>query len=376
MFNKERFYKTLNVLYANTKFDKKTWKYELPATLKGLTINELLTKSNESMSTTQADNGWNFTVPEQLEANVIARVTEEINLLSMIPASNQYLTMPSDSYKIPAVGQSLRMSRMTEQTDVPGAVAPIVKANTKSITLNADKLATTIYVSYELMEDAVINFQNFVEAELTRAFEVSVHNFIINGDNDTANTNINTLGAVPSVTFDFMWNANWLRKLAISAWNTVNSWTLDVQDIRKGRSLLKTKGTRPSDLLLVMNSQVYFQLLSLTQVETIETFGANATIVNGVLTHIDGIQVVVREEVLNADADWKVNDNTALNTKGQILIVHVPSLFVGFKRLLMIEVDTNTSTQQYLTTASTRLASNVNQNDFPAVALIRNITLV
>lgn len=373
--DKLQFFTALNAVYANTKFNKKSGKYELPATLKGLTVWELVTKSNEAMTTTQANNGWNFAVPEQLEANIIARVTEESNLLNLIPAQNQYFNMPSAVYSIPAVWQSLRMSRMSEQADVPGAVAPIVKANTKKLTLTADKLATTVFVSYELMEDSVVNFQSFVESELTRAFEVSAHNFIINGDTDPADTNINTFGAIPSNTFDFMGNANGLRKIAIAASRTVNAWTLDVQDIRAARALLSTKWTRPSDLALLMNSTVYFKLLSLTQVETMETFGANATIVNGVLTHIDGIQVVVREEIENADANWKVNSNPANNTKWQIVLAHLPSLFIWFKRLLQIEADTNTQTQQILTTASTRLAANVNENDKPAVALIRNITL-
>jgi len=168
-------------------------------------------------------------------------VTEETNLLNLIPAQNQYFNMPSAVYSIPAVGQSLRMSRMSEQADVPGAVAPIVKANTKKLTLTADKLATTVFISYELMEDAVVNFQNFVESELTRAFEVSTHNFIINGDNDAADTNINTLGAVPSQTFDFMGNPFGLRKLAIASSRVVNAGTLDVQDIRKARKFLGTK---------------------------------------------------------------------------------------------------------------------------------------
>jgi len=373
--DKSQFFNLLNVLYSNTKMNKKSGKYELPAVMKGLTVRDMITKANESMSTTQANNGWNFAVPEQLEANIIARVTEETNLLNLIPAQNQYFNMPSAVYSIPAVGQSLRMSRMSEQADVPGAVAPIVKANTKKLTLTADKLATTVFISYELMEDAVVNFQNFVESELTRAFEVSTHNFIINGDNDAADTNINTLGAVPSQTFDFMGNPFGLRKLAIASSRVVNAGTLDVQDIRKARKFLGTKWTRPTELALVMNSDVYFQLLGLSQVETMETFGQNATIVNWVLTHIDGIQVVVREEIQNANADWKVSNTPGDNTKWQIVLVHLPSLYIGFKRVLTIEADTNTQTQQIMTTASTRLAANVNENDLPAVALIVNITL-
>jgi len=55
--DKSQFFNLLNVLYSNTKMNKKSGKYELPAVMKGLTVRDMITKANESMSTTQANNG-------------------------------------------------------------------------------------------------------------------------------------------------------------------------------------------------------------------------------------------------------------------------------------------------------------------------------
>ena len=113
-------------------------------------------------------------------------------------------------------------------------------------------------------------------------------------------------------------------------------------------------------------------MLGLTQVETMEKFGNSATVVNGRIATIDGIRVISREEVPLTQADGVVSNTANLNVAGTIVLAHVPSLYIGWRRPLDVEQDYDTTTQQHFVTGSTRFDFQVNENDAPAVAVITN----
>jgi hypothetical protein len=71
-----------------------------------------------------------------------------------------------------------------------------------------------------------------------------------------------------------------MRKSAIDNSKTVNAGVVDSTDFRDARKLLGRKGLNPSKLLWILSADVYYKLLGLTPVETIEKFGTSATIVN------------------------------------------------------------------------------------------------
>lgn len=372
----KQFMNALNSVYGLSKLNEKSGSYELPVEYKGLSVSQLITKANEANSTGQAWFGSEFVLPEQLLANVMNRVSNTESLLSLIPATNQFPVMASDVVSIPVKWGKIRMRWAAENANVPGTGADKVKASTAKVTLSAGELAATVYVSYNLLEDSVVNFQTFVEWELAEAFETSMHQFIINGDVTPWTANINNDGGAVDTGADYFQNANGLRFTAIDNGRTVNVWTLDLVDIRTARSLMGLKGAKPSELALIMNQNVYFQLLNLWEVKTKEVFGDAATVVNGVLEAIDGIKIITRDEMpALTDATGKVSSTPGNNTTGSILLAHTPSMFVGFKRQLMIELDKDTSARQIYMTGSTRPAFNLNENDAPAVVLMRNITL-
>ena len=62
-----------------------------------------------------------------------------------------------------------------------------------------------------------------------------------------------------------------------------------------------------------------------------------ATVVNGTLSAIDGIEVLPTSLISNAEADGKMSSVTpANNTLGRALLVYKPDLIHGFKRFTSI----------------------------------------
>lgn len=139
------------------------------------------------------------------------------------------------------------------------------------------------------------------------------------------------------------------------------------------------KGLNPKNLVLVPDTATYFKLMNLSQVETIEKFGDAATIKDGVLVAIDGIEIVNREELLLAGTNGKQDGVTpANNVKGSIVLIHCPSLVVGIRRGLTTETSRYAEEQETGVTGSARIAVTYNntQNSVSATsptALIVNV---
>jgi len=335
----------------------------------------LKTNANESMSTGQAGFGQEFVQEVVLSAELIERLQVEGSLLEGATIK----TMTAKTLDLPVRGAKIRMVGTTENSNAPtgGAVAgENKKAKTASVSLEAKTLIVTIYYSDELLEDSVINIAEYVMGELTAAYETSVHEIIINGDVDTgANTNINIIdgntSALPDGNKTDFLKFDGIRKLALTKGTVVNAGgNLALENIRTARAAMGAKGLDPSKLRLVPDISSYFELMNLSPVETMEKFGDAATVKNGVLVAIDGIKIVSREEMIKATATGEISSNPALNTKGAMAIVHVPSMIVGIRRGLTTETSRYVEEQLTGVTGSARMALTFNdiQNNKVATA--------
>jgi HK97 family phage major capsid protein len=215
------------------------------------------------------------------------------------------------------------------------------------------------------MEDSVVNIVSYVERKILQSFVTTVHNTIINGDTDNV-INGTTAANSPLRQIDG------LRKIAADGSRVIEAGELDLADIREARAKLELKGVNPENLLLILDYQSYNKLLGLTQVETMEKFGNSATVKDGRIVAIDGIRVITRAEVPLTQANGVVSNTPADNVAGNIILVHVPSLYVGFKRALEVQNDYDTTTVQFFFTGSTRFDFAVNEKDAPCVAVITN----
>lgn len=341
------------------------------------------TNANEVMTTGQTGFGKEFVEEVVLSTELIERLKTSGNLL----AKAIIRQMTARKMSFPVRGGTLRMVSVSENPDLPeikNAKGQVKKAVTASIELEAKTFAITLYFSDELLEDSVINMANYIMTEITEAYAITLHQIIINGDVATgANTNINiidenTTALINGDNTDIL-KFDGARKLAITKNATIDAGAnLGIENIRLARAKMGVKGLNPADLVLVPDMDTYFALMNLTEVETIEKFGDAATIKNGVLAALDGITIEMREEMVRANAEGKISKTSNNNVKGQILLIHTPSLNIGIRRGLTTETSRYGELMTTGVTGSARFAvkfNDVQNNAQPTspVALIINI---
>lgn len=324
------------------------------------------TNANEVMGTAQTGYGAEFIEDTVLSSELIERLVQTGSLLGKAV----FKQMNGNSQDFPVRGARIRMSLITQQADSPNAsdtIAPQAKkAATAEINLTAKEMVITVYYSDTLLEDSVIAMADYVMEEITAAYETSLHQIIINGDTVTGTGNINLVGANTSTLpdgnlTDFIL-ADGIRKIALANSAVVDALTnVGLDHIRAARKLLGVKGLNPADLFLIPDTNTYFDLMNLSEVETIEKFGGSATVVNGKLAAIDGIEIINREEMpLFTNVTGRVSNDPADNVHGSMALVHAPSLFVGFRRGLKTEASRYAETRTTGLTGSTRLAVKFN----------------
>lgn len=344
------------------------------------------TNANEAMTTGQVGFGKEFVDQEILVAMLIERLEDENSLMGLIPTSN-IKRMNGKKETLPARGKKIRMVWGNENADIPADVtAQLKKAKTESLSVEAKKLILTVPYSDELLEDSVIEMGSYVISEISSAFDTSMHEVILNGDIVTGvNVNINIIDADTSTLedgnkTDFIVINDGARKRAFDNWATVNAGVLDLADIRSARAKMGIKGINPANIAMVVSINVYTKLLGLAQVETTDKFRESATVVKGVLTHVDGMRVITREELGDATATGEISATPSNNTTGQIVLIHLPSLWLGIRRNFSTEAERNVKEQQTEVTGSARVDVvfndlQVNKALTSSVALIFNITL-
>ena len=298
------------------------------------------TNANEVMSTGQTGFGKEFVEEVVLVKELIERLQTSGNLLSK--AIIRHMTAKKMSF--PVRGGKLRMVSVSENSTLPevkNAKGQVKKAVTASISMEAKTFAITIYISDELLEDSVINMANYIMTEIATAYETTLHEIIINGDTATGeNKNINIIdgntNALPDGDNTDILKFDGARKLAITKGSVVDAGAnLDISVIRSARATMGLKGVNPNDLILVPDVQTYFTLINTPTDILLKTFGA--TIENGILTALDGIKIEMREEMVKANVAGKISKTASNNTKGQMLLVHTPSLNIGIRRGLTTE---------------------------------------
>ena len=122
------------------------------------------------------------------------------------------------------------------------------------------------------------------------------------------------------------------------------------------RARLGKYGVRPSQLAWVMDVNTFIRAQSISQFRTMDKLGPNATILTGMLGAVEGIPVIVSEQMRLADADGKVTDAGNAADTGRLLIFNRTQWTQGFRRELMLDVDRDTQKRQTVVTVSFRHA--------------------
>ena len=305
-----------------------------------------------AMDSTTAGSG------DELVATLEAReLWQDVNLQTLVAPIIPTFPMPSNPFEVPRQLGDVNFFPGTENTATTDTALA-----TGRTTLTAHELVGQVPYSFTLEEDGVIAMLPEIRAGLVRNVAEVLDDIILNADKSTVN-NINADGA--SITANTAGKAHWLLGYdgilhlpLVDNRTQANNHNAAVSDdmFNELRAKLGKYGARPSQLAWVMDVNTFIRVQSISQFRTMDKLGPNATLLTGMLGAVEGIPVIVSEQMPLADADGKVTDGASSNTKGRLLLVNRTQWAQGFRRQLMIDVDRDTQKRQTVVTVSFRHA--------------------
>ena len=303
----------------------------------------------------------------------------DVHLATSVVSLFGSIMMPTDPFQIPYDFGDVNWYRGTPNV-APTSSTP----GTGRQTLTAAGLAAMIGWSYDLDEDAVIAVLPELRATLIRNAAEVLDDVVLNGDISDDATNINADGATAGalsgsagldhyLVFDGL-----IHVPLVDNTNQRNNHNAAVSDdmFNEVRAKLGKYGVRPSECAFVMDINTYIRALSIENFRTVEKLGPNATLLTGQLGDIEGIPIIVSEQMLRADTDGKVSSGGNGTDTGRVLVVNRNMYRLGFKRELLIESERDIQKQQTVLVASMRVAfeGRIDNASDTAVALQYNIT--
>ena len=316
----------------------------------GRSVLQALTRA--AMDSTTAGSG------DELVATLEAReLWMDVNLQTMVAPLIPTFPMPSNPFDIPRQLGDVDFYPGTENVSSTSTAVSTGKA-----TLTAYELVGQVPYSFTLEEDSVVALLPEIRAGLVRNVADVLDDIILNADK-TAMNSINADGA--TISTSDAGKAHWLvgydgiiHLPLVDNTGQRNDHNAAVSDdmFNEIRAKLGKYGARPSQLVWVMDVNTFIRAQSISEFRTMDKLGPNATLLTGMLGAIEGIPVIVSEQMRLADTDGRVTDAGNVTDTGRLLIANRTQWAQGFRRELTIDVDRDTQKRQTVVTVSFRHA--------------------
>lgn len=294
---------------------------------------------------------WEQEVSTTLESEM-RRQLVVVGSIRQIPMSQPVMRIPTN----PDTGDdatwivgSSAASPKTE-TSVYGAAASSGTARThtlKEVTLQAYKLATKEYIAFEEDEDSLIPVLPLVRDALSRRMAKSLDLAMLAGAGSVNSTPIKGLlshdaaGGTPNVT-------------------VASGAKLKVENIMAARKAMGAWGLNPSELIVFVTTQGYYELLEDANFLTVDKVGDRATILTGQIGSIGNTPVVVSASfpaITGASGDatavifnprnFLAGQHRGMRLDSDDFVVEQRSVLVASMRIGMTILSENFSTDGY-----------------------------
>ena len=281
---------------------------------------------------------------------------DDVNLETAVAPLFNTIQMPSNPFQIP-----LQLGDVNWYPGTENVASKSTALTTARQTLTAYELVSEVPWSYDLDEDAVIAMMEELRRGLMRNGAEVIDDVILNADTTTLN-NINADGATIAATD--AGKGHWLlgfdgiiKLPLLDNTSQLNSHDGGVTDdmFNEIRAKIGKYGARPGQLVYITDINTFIRSLSVGNFRTLDKFGPQATVLTGQLGAVEGIPVIVSEQMKLAASDGKVTDGVA-GTTGRLLIVNTSQWRVGFKRELSIETVRDPQERQNIMVVSFRIA--------------------
>lgn len=264
---------------------------------------------------------WELEVSLNMENEVRRRLVVAPNLRNITMQTN-VMTMPVN----PEAGVATWMANTAFGTaDSAGSNATHAL---KEITLNAYKVATNEYLAYEEEEDALVAVMPIVRDAMIRRVARAVDRAMLRGAASGSDPvkGLATYDAVSAVTLDIS-----------------DATKMTVAKLQAMRRDLGAWGLDPSELVYIVSTENYYDLLEDTNFLTVDKVGNQATLLTGQIGAVGNTPVLVSAEFADKGAD----------AVGAI-VFNPGNFLVGNQRGLRIDTQDLVETQRKVMVASLR----------------------
>ena len=281
----------------------------------------------------------------------------DINVETSVASLFETVNMPSNPFDVP-----LQLGDVNWYPGTANLAATGTDLATAKQTLTAHELVGMVPWAYELDEDAVIAMMAEVRATLLRNAAQALDDVALNADTSMTG-NLNADGTTLSNTIPgyahFLVGFDGLVHLPLvdntgQANNHGAAVSYDM--FNEIRSKLGKYGVRPSELAFVMDVGAFIRAQSIAEFRTLDKLGPQATVLTGQLGAVEGVPVIVSEQLKRAASNGKVSTTPANNATGRLLVVNRTQWRKGFRRELLIETERDIQKRQNVMVVSMRVA--------------------
>lgn len=232
-----------------------------------------------------------------------------------------------------------------------------VKTGSQRVQVDAKKFVIHQMWSGEMEEDSIIPYIPFLRRQAGLSVAHYSDSLVLNGDTTNAATgNINLDDADPADTKHYL-AYDGIRHAALvdntgNAVDAVGAATLALLNAQRGKMLDLTRFVDwghpidPMDLVHIADPETADKLAMLDEVLTVDKYGSGATILNGELARVMGHPLVSSIAMSKTEADGKVSNTGANNTKGQVATFNRRGFTVGWRRRVRVETERLPATDQ------------------------------
>ena len=290
---------------------------------------------------------WETEVSTAMEDEVRRRLVVA-GLVRTVPMNNPIMKVPLN----PEAGYATWVTNA--QFGTSSSSGATVSHALKELTLNSFKLATREYIAFEEDEDSLIAILPIVRDAMVRRMAKSVDKAMLIGAGAGADpiTGLATYDATSVVNLD---------ESDIAA-GTAGAG-LTAAKLMLARKDLGYWGLEPSELIAIVNTSSYYQLLEDPNFLTVDKVGDRATLLTGQIGSIGNTPVIVSAEFAAATAG-----NVAA------IIFNPRNFMVGNHRGMRVDTDDNVETQSRILVASMRMGmTQISDTDGQGVSAIRYV---
>lgn len=357
-----------DALFVNWLLEKARVHYPNSVRQASKDLSEIVSKALDATTAGSGD--------EYVPTGMAAQLWLDLFLQSKIVGAIGTVPMPTDPFDMPLGFGAITWRKGTKNTATTASDPASAKG-----TLTSTEVIAEVDCAYDLDEDAVFAVLPSLKTEIARSGAEAVDAFALNADStDAATGNINMDDANPPDDSYFLSNGqDGIRHLALvdntSQGSDVNA-ALDDTKMRTFLGKLDKYAADPQNVPLIVDAVTYVgSMLGLTNVVTMDKFGANAVILTGQLASYAGHPIILSASMHRTAADGKV-DAADNGSKGQIAAFHRSMWRVGFRRELLIELDRDIKKRQLVLVASFReaIAARGTRSTAKHAAVAYNIT--